>query len=79
MIHVKKQWSMASDEWSVTPPERLAESWPQRSLLLLFIRLASIFSHAYNQPSFPKDPVGNPGFDPLKAGFPLRTVAGMTS
>ena len=41
-------------------------------------RLASSFSHACQQPSFPKASVGNPGFDPLKAGFPLKNPAGMT-
>jgi hypothetical protein len=41
-------------------------------------RLASSFSHACNQPSFPKASVGNPDFDPLKAGFPLKNPAGMT-
>jgi hypothetical protein len=41
-------------------------------------RLASSFSHAFNQSSFPKASFGNPGFDPLKAGFPLKNPAGMT-
>jgi hypothetical protein len=42
------------------------------------IRLASIFSRAHNQPSFPHASGGNPGFELLQAGFPLKNVAGMT-
>jgi hypothetical protein len=42
-------------------------------------RLVSSFSHGCNQPSFPKAFVGNPGFEPLKAEFPLKSPAGMTS